>query len=606
MAAAEKLYSSDTSAARPATSLFDRPGLFWALALFFAAIYFHGQWLGFQQLDDLSTLSADNGLRLQEVRDLAQGQSWFDTHQYRYLPPEGTRMHWSRLVDAPLAAGLLALTPVLGSGLAERVVLTAWPTLLFALYCALTFAALRRTFGLRAALLAIAIAPNYLAFRDLFGAGEIDHHNVQVVLTLTSVLCFAIAASRPIAAVLGGIASALALAVGLESLPYVALIGLVYAAAFVVDRRQAHGLALFASALALASLAAFAVETAPSLWLTPTCDTLSAPWLLLTFGAGAIALAAVGTRLAAWQARLAALAVASVALVGAFAFAFPACLAGPYGAVPDSVLPQWLEATGEALDFGEAISRHPMLTAIVFGPTLAAAIAAWIGALQSRGEGRRLLFATASLLTLTLALSSVQIRAIYVGCALVPVAAGFALDRVLSQATDRQVRIPRALALLVGGALLFEMPWVSAAALAEHAELVAPAPHHDPDAMRACLRELPALRTIPKGTILGPLDLGAHVLFLTDDSIIAAGYHRNVEGIVAGIEAFAGSEADMRKFALRDHADYVAVCLPWVTAYPDRYGAFVKALARGEAAPAWLAPVPLDARALKLWRVTER
>ena len=108
---------------------------------------------------------------------------------------------------------------------------------------------------------------------------------------------------------------------------------------------------------------------------------------------------------------------------------------------------------------------------------------------------------------------------------------------------------------------------------------------------------------MPKGVILGPLDLGAHVLFLTGHSIVAAGYHRSVEGIVAGAEAFAGSEADLRKFALRDHADYVALCLPWIAAYPERYGPFAKALANGEAAPAWLTPVPFSTRALKLWRV---
>ncbi len=97
MAAAEKPYSSDTSASRAATGVFDRQALFWALALFFVGVYLHGQWLGFQGLADLSTLSADNGMRLQEVRDLAQGQGWFDTHQYRYLPP---RRHAHALVAA--------------------------------------------------------------------------------------------------------------------------------------------------------------------------------------------------------------------------------------------------------------------------------------------------------------------------------------------------------------------------------------------------------------------------------------------------------------------------------------------------------------------------
>ncbi len=609
MAATENLSDSGTSADRARPGLFDRKALFWALALIFAALYLHDQWLGFRQLADLSTLSADNGMRLQEVRDLAGGQSWFDTNQHRYLPPNGTRMHWSRLVDAPLAGALLALTPLVGENLAERIVLTAWPVTLFAIYCGLVFVALRRTFGVRAALLAIAFAPNLLVFRDLFGAGEIDHHNVQVVLTLGSVIAFAAAASRPAVALLGGAASALSLAVGLETLPFVATVGLAYGVAWCVDPRQARAFRLYAAALALGSLVAFAAETGPSYWLATACDTLSPPWLLLTVGAGVVALAAtaIGARLATWPKRLAVLAVGGAVLATIFAFVFPRCLAGPYGAVPDAVLKDWLELTGEAFSFTEILTRYPVRAAIVFGPTLAAAIATWIGAFRpggaSGGEGRRLLFVCAGLLTLTLLLSAVQIRAIYVGCAVIPIAAGFALDRVIAIATAQGARVRRALALFVAVAFLFELPWVSAAAFAERAGLVSPAAMHDPKEMRACLEELPALRNLPKGTILGPLDLGAHILFLTDDAIVSAGYHRNVEGIVAGIEAFAGDETTMRDFAVRDRADYVALCLPWITAYPERYGAFARRLADGAAPPGWLTPVALRTQALKLWRV---
>ena len=60
------------------------------------------------------TLDASNGdndslLRLVEVRDLIGGQGWFDLHQYRMGPEGGFVMHWSRLVDAPIAAIMLAL-----------------------------------------------------------------------------------------------------------------------------------------------------------------------------------------------------------------------------------------------------------------------------------------------------------------------------------------------------------------------------------------------------------------------------------------------------------------------------------------------------------------
>src|SRR3954470_2948132 len=69
------------------------------------------------------SLDTDSAMRLVQVRDLLAGQSWFDTVQHRLNTPYGLPMHWSRLVDAPLA--LLSLV-------SERLALIAWPLLLFA------------------------------------------------------------------------------------------------------------------------------------------------------------------------------------------------------------------------------------------------------------------------------------------------------------------------------------------------------------------------------------------------------------------------------------------------------------------------------------------
>ena len=59
-------------------------------------------------------LSTDDAMRLVEVNDLIGGQGWFDMFQHRMDPPGGTSMHWSRLIDAPLAGLILLLKPLLG------------------------------------------------------------------------------------------------------------------------------------------------------------------------------------------------------------------------------------------------------------------------------------------------------------------------------------------------------------------------------------------------------------------------------------------------------------------------------------------------------------
>ena len=46
----------------------------------------------------------DDGMRLVEVRDFLAGQGWFDLMQYRLGLDGGTLMHWSRLIDLPIAS----------------------------------------------------------------------------------------------------------------------------------------------------------------------------------------------------------------------------------------------------------------------------------------------------------------------------------------------------------------------------------------------------------------------------------------------------------------------------------------------------------------------
>ena len=52
----------------------------------------------------------DDIMRLVEVRDLLGGQGWFDPDQYRIDPLREVPMHWSRLVDLPLAVPVILVT----------------------------------------------------------------------------------------------------------------------------------------------------------------------------------------------------------------------------------------------------------------------------------------------------------------------------------------------------------------------------------------------------------------------------------------------------------------------------------------------------------------
>ena len=68
----------------------------------------------------------DDNMRMSQVRAwLNGGQGWYDLRQLKLNWPQGADIHWSRLVDLPIAGIKLALTPFMGGKSAETAAVTA-------------------------------------------------------------------------------------------------------------------------------------------------------------------------------------------------------------------------------------------------------------------------------------------------------------------------------------------------------------------------------------------------------------------------------------------------------------------------------------------------
>ncbi len=179
-------------------------------------------------------MSTDDAMRLAEVRDLIHGQGWFDLFQYRLNPP-GTPMHWSRVIDLPLAVLILLLRPLTGTHGAETVTLFLWPALLLAAALALVAAIARQVSNgvvnvqMAAAVLAVLSAPALIHFRP----GAIDHHNAQIDLLLALILLTSQIEQSAVKAALGGLVASLSLAIGIEMLPAIAAISLAVSGLFI-------------------------------------------------------------------------------------------------------------------------------------------------------------------------------------------------------------------------------------------------------------------------------------------------------------------------------------------------------------------------------------
>ncbi|MDP1556044.1 MAG: hypothetical protein Q8L84_11350, partial [Hyphomonas sp.] len=126
----------------------------------------------------------DDVMRLVQVRELLEGQGWFDLRQPRLGPDGGTLMHWSRLVDLPIAAIAAAFTPFLGRETALGLAITFWPLISMLMVTAALVSGARALGGRGVVLFTclIAFAVLYRHFRFLPGA--IDHHNLQLGLVL--------------------------------------------------------------------------------------------------------------------------------------------------------------------------------------------------------------------------------------------------------------------------------------------------------------------------------------------------------------------------------------------------------------------------------------
>jgi len=125
----------------------------------------------------------DDNLRMAQVRALLGGQGWFDLIQHRFDPAHGGgNIHWSRLVDLPIAGIILLLKPLIGGADAERAAVAIaplLPLLLMAFALALTMKRLVHDKAWPLPVIGLLCAYSTMG---MFAPLRIDHHGWQLAL----------------------------------------------------------------------------------------------------------------------------------------------------------------------------------------------------------------------------------------------------------------------------------------------------------------------------------------------------------------------------------------------------------------------------------------
>jgi hypothetical protein len=90
---------------------------FWLMFAGACAYLLYYKW---GQVHWLALSDTDDNMRFAEVRAWLAGKGWYDLRQHKIDPPNGISIHWSRIVDLPIAGLILLLQPFLGGELAAR------------------------------------------------------------------------------------------------------------------------------------------------------------------------------------------------------------------------------------------------------------------------------------------------------------------------------------------------------------------------------------------------------------------------------------------------------------------------------------------------------
>lgn len=545
----------------------------------------------------------DDELRLQQVRDLIAGQGWFDLHQYRIdAAGGGVLMHWSRLVDAPIAALILVLRPLLGQAVAEQVTLLVIPALtLFALLAVIGWMASRtlepaqRIFAVLAVAFAAPVMVQVLPLR-------IDHHGWQIVLALGAVAAFLDRSERRGGAI-SGAALAAWMAISFEGLPFSAwFIGVLSLWALVEPAMRARLVATM-QALAAVSLLLFAA-TRGLADLAQHCDAI-APVHLAIFVWGALAISvpawlAPKSRIAL-AAGLAAAGAGALALVAAIA---PQCTTGSFDMLDPVVRTFWYDNVHEGKPIFKA-EWH--LIAQYLLPPLVGLHAAITLARRTEGQARRWWIFYALMLGGAVAISCAVARAASISGALAALPIGWRLASwiaALKRPDNLLLRLGElaGVAALIFVTLLPIIPVMGVESLFDDKI----AKGVDKDISLACQVRAAggALDALPAGAILAPLDFGPNVLSNSNKGVLATGHHRGAPAMRAVIDAFTGTPEQMREIMRDKNLRYLMIC-PNVQEM-DLYREFAPQgmgaqLLDGKV-PAWLRPVPLPAASrLKMW-----
>lgn len=536
---------------------------------------------------------SDDVLRLVQIRDFMSGQGWFDLMQYRLGLDGGTLMHWSRLIDAPIAAMIAIFSFFTTQESAEAAALFVWP-LLLTIPVIYGFVSATRSIGgsKNSAIMGAIGAVVFIFWTGKFKPGAIDHHNVQLAIFALSVAILLDRTYPWIAYGFAGFLSALALAIGAETTPLIAVVCTIVAItwAWYGGKSLRRPTRIFSLSMGLTLTIIFFGTTPPQLYNQVVCDALSLGFYALgiTGSAGlffASALLSYKSRFI----RFCSLAAIGV-VVGAVAVIIaPHCLQSPLADLDPFLVKMWLNNIVEAQSIAALLEGQPYSVFNYYMvPLLAIILCLYKIANKDQTEQHLKLLL---LLCLATGISLLQVRATLFAnlVAMIAMAVMVADFRTAANADPKNIKKSLAFifSALVSLPIIWSLVWIGLSALSADDKKSASKAGSKKEIQLACKspEAFEALAGETKGVVSSPSNLGATILRFTHHHAISAPYHRNQLGLLAEIKSSVATPSEAEAILKNAKVTHLAFCKidPQVTlSTREAEDGFYALLAKGE------------------------
>jgi hypothetical protein len=460
-----------------------------------------------------------------------------------------------------------------------------------------------RIAGREAATVALLLALVGVPAYQQFTPGRIDHHNVQIALTMLAVAATVWSGRVRWGAMAAGLFTGAALAIGFEAVPYLAACGAVFALRYVLDRDNAAPLVWYGSSLAVSSAVGFFVTIGSQHWLRHSCDSIAVNTLAAVICGGLVL--ALGGWLKHQDAvtRTGAVLGAGSLMAAALIVIEPACAHGPFGMVDPAIWPIWLGEVREMQPLLAVFQKNPLTGAAIAAFPAVAVLATLVMLKNRAARGDMGFLATAAVFVIAVLVTLGAIRAYsYAMWFGMPIVAAMAL-RMFAV-----LRLETLFARFAATLVLTPLVMSTGAIAIAHAAGLDDRDAFDRPASKACVlsSSYAPLAQLSPGIVATDVSYGPFLLALTPHSVLAGPYHHLSKGIIAAHKSLAEPPEQARRVLAEQRVTYVMICGPRPPdglAEPERSLSLWGQLRAG-AVPDWLEPVGDPARqAFAVYRV---